>query len=65
MSPRRALRLALATVALLVAACGTPIPEDAACHANRSWFPRRAAEGVWDDCVRHFGPEWCQKCLWQ
>jgi len=55
----------LALVVLLLAACGTPIPEDAACHENRSWYPRRAAEGVWDDCVRHFGAEWCRKCLWQ
>jgi len=51
--------------AALLAACGAPVPEDPVCYANRSWFPRRAAEGVWDDCVRQFGTEWCQKCLWQ
>ncbi|MBC5782730.1 hypothetical protein H8N03_07215 [Ramlibacter sp. USB13] len=61
----RALRAGLAVAALAVAACGTPVAEAPDCHANRSWFPKRAAEGVWDDCVRQFGAAWCQKCLWQ
>jgi hypothetical protein len=61
-SRRRAL---LAAATLLAAACAAPPPVDPECQAHASWFPQRASEGVWDDCVRHLGEPWCRKCLWQ
>jgi hypothetical protein len=59
-------RLVLVAAALLLAAaCAAPPPADPECEAHRSWFPQRAAIGVWDDCVRHLGEAWCRRCLIQ
>ena len=60
-----ALRSWLAAAAVVLAACAAPPATDAECYANRSWFPQRASEGMWDECVRQFGAAWCQRCLWQ
>ena len=59
--------LAIAASLLGVACTTTPSPLalDAECYANRSWFPQRASEGMWDECVRQFGAAWCHKCLVQ
>ena len=61
------LRPLLAAAALIAVGCtaAPPAGVDAECYANRSWFPQRASEGVWDDCVRQLGEAWCRKCLWQ
>ena len=59
------LRCLAAAACLGLAACGAPPAVDPECHANRSWFPQRAAIGVWDACVRHLGEPWCQQCLVQ